>query len=62
MNLHHREQQERLHEKLAALGVPHETDFTTTAAGAAEDYFDRMAGPAVRFLHRGLEQESRRLL
>jgi S-formylglutathione hydrolase len=53
---------ERLHEKLRALGVPHEADLTTPAGGHSWDYFDHMAGRAVRFLHAGLELEGRRLL
>lgn len=53
---------DRLHEKLSALGVPHEMDLTTRAGGHSWDYFDHMAERAVRFVHRGLEQESRRLL
>ena len=44
---------DRLHEKLNALGVPHTADFTTPSG---------MAERAVRFLYAGLEQESRRLL
>ncbi len=53
---------DRLHEKLTALGVPHEVDFTTRAGGHSWDYFNHMAGRAVRFVHAGLEQRSRRLL
>ncbi len=53
---------DRLHEKLNALGVPHTLDMTTRAGGHSWEYFNHMAGPAVRFLHAGLEQESRRLL
>jgi S-formylglutathione hydrolase len=53
---------DRLHEKLAALGVPHEADLATRAGGHSWDYFRRMAGRAVRFLNAGLEAESRRLL
>jgi S-formylglutathione hydrolase len=53
---------DRLHEKLNALGVPHEIDFTTQAGGHSWDYVDHMAGRAVRFLYAGLEHESRRLL
>jgi pimeloyl-ACP methyl ester carboxylesterase len=53
---------DRLHSKLTALGVLHETDFTTRAGGHTWDYYNHMAGRAVRFLHAGLEQESRRLL
>jgi S-formylglutathione hydrolase len=53
---------DRLHEKLTALGVPHTCDLTTEAGGHSWGYFNHMAGPAVRFLSNGLEQESRRLL
>jgi pimeloyl-ACP methyl ester carboxylesterase len=53
---------ERLHEKLAALGVPHEMDLETRAGGHCWEYFDRLAGRAVRFLHAALMEESRRLL
>jgi S-formylglutathione hydrolase len=53
---------DRLHEKLAALGIPHEIDFTTRSGGHSWDYFDRMADRALRFVAAGLEQESRRLL
>jgi S-formylglutathione hydrolase len=53
---------DRLHEKLSALGVAHTRDLATRAGGHSWDYFDRMAEPAVRFVHAGLEQESRRLL
>src|SRR5579871_3530299 len=53
---------DRLHEKLSALGVPHEIDLTTRAGGHSWDYFNHMAERVVRFVHNGLEQESRRLL
>jgi S-formylglutathione hydrolase len=53
---------DRLHEKLSALGVPHELDLTTCAGGHSWDYFNHMAERAVRFVYHGLEQESRRLL
>jgi S-formylglutathione hydrolase len=53
---------DRLHEKLGALGVPHTIDFTTTAGGHTWDYFTKMAEPTIRFLADGLEKESRRLL
>ncbi len=53
---------DRLHEKLGALGVPHTIDFTTSAGGHTWDYFNRMAEPTIRFLVDGLEKESRRLL
>jgi pimeloyl-ACP methyl ester carboxylesterase len=53
---------DRLHEKLGALGVPHTIDFTTSAGGHTWAYFDRMAEPALRFIAAGLEKESRRLM
>jgi S-formylglutathione hydrolase len=53
---------ERLHEKLSALGVAHTADLTTRAGGHSWAYFNHLAGPAVRFLYAGLEQEGRRLL
>jgi S-formylglutathione hydrolase len=53
---------DRLHEKLSALGVPHDFDLTTRAGGHSWDYFNHMAERVVRFVHNGLEQESRRLL
>jgi pimeloyl-ACP methyl ester carboxylesterase len=53
---------DRLHEKMNALGVPHEIDFTTRAGGHSWDYFNHMAARVLGFLAAGLEQESRRLL
>jgi esterase/lipase superfamily enzyme len=53
---------DRLHEKMNALGVPHEVDLTTRAGGHSWDYFNRMADRAIRFVHAGLVEESRRLL
>ena len=53
---------DRLHEKLSALGIPHTCDLTTRAGGHTWGYFNAMAGRALRFCHAGLEQESRRLL
>jgi pimeloyl-ACP methyl ester carboxylesterase len=53
---------DRLHEKLAALGIPHETDFTTRASEINGNFFDRVGERAICFLVKGLEQESRRLL
>jgi S-formylglutathione hydrolase len=53
---------DRLHEKMIALGVPHEVDFTTRAGGHSWEYFNHMADRVVRFLYAGLDQESRRLL
>ena len=53
---------DRLHEKLSALGVPHTIDLTTQAGGHSWQYFEHMAEPTLRFLHDGLQKESRRLL
>lgn len=53
---------DRLHEKLNALGIPHEVDFTSRAGGHSWDYFNHMAKRVERFLLAGLEQESRRLV
>lgn len=53
---------DRLHEKLTALGVAHSCDLTTQAGGHSWAYFNHMAEPALRFLQKGLELESRRLL
>jgi len=53
---------ERLHEKLSALGVPHEIDFTIRAGGHSWNYFEHMAERVIAFLVAGLEQQSRRLL
>lgn len=53
---------DRLHEKLAALGVPHQHDLTTRAGGHSWDYFNYMAERAIRFVHQGLVAQSRRLL
>jgi S-formylglutathione hydrolase len=53
---------DRLHEKLSALGVPHECYLTTRAGGHTWDYYDAVAERVIHFLVNGLEQESRRLL
>jgi len=53
---------DRLHEKLSALGIAHTMDLVTRAGGHSWEYFNFMAERAVRFVHAGLEQESRRLL
>jgi esterase/lipase superfamily enzyme len=53
---------DRLHEKLAALGIPHEMDLTTRAGGHSWEYFNHMAERVLKFVRGGLEQESRRLL
>jgi S-formylglutathione hydrolase len=53
---------DRLHEKLTALGIAHETDFETRKGGHTRAYLDHMADRAIRFLASALDQESKRLL
>jgi S-formylglutathione hydrolase len=53
---------DRLHEKLNALGISHEIDFNTRAGGHLWDYFNHMAERVEQFVFAGLEQQSRRLL
>jgi S-formylglutathione hydrolase FrmB len=53
---------ERLHEKLTAVGVPHAVDFTTTRGGHTWDYFNAMAEPVIAFCADALAKEARRLL
>jgi S-formylglutathione hydrolase FrmB len=51
---------QRLHEKLAALGIPHQFDFTTSAGGHSWEYFNTMAPRIIEFMVRGLEAEQLR--
>jgi S-formylglutathione hydrolase FrmB len=53
---------DRLHEKLAAVGVPHVIDFTTRHGGHTWSYFNAMAHPTIRNVAAALATESRRLL
>jgi hypothetical protein len=53
---------DRLHEKLMALGVPHTVDFDTRVCGHSWTYFDRLAPTVIRFVAEGLDRESRRLV
>ncbi len=53
---------DRLREKLSALGVEHECDLTTRAGGHTWAYFNHLAERSLRFLLAGLELQSRRLL
>jgi hypothetical protein len=53
---------ERLREKLRAVGAPHSCDLETAAGGHSWEYFNAMAVPMLEFLKAGLEKESRRLL
>ena len=52
---------QRLHEKLNALGIPHQYDFETTAGGHSWDYFNQMASRVIDFVAIGLEAESLRI-
>jgi len=53
---------DRLRMKLSALGIPHEADLATQAAGDAAAYFRRMAPRAIAFLADRLERERRRVV
>jgi S-formylglutathione hydrolase len=52
---------DRLHEKLAALGIPHTADLDTRAGGHSWAYFDALAGPMFDFVAGALDSQSRRL-
>lgn len=51
----------RLHEKLAALGIPHTALFDPRGGGHGPAYYDAVAPEAVRFVLAALEAEARRL-
>ncbi len=53
---------DRLHEKLAALGIVHEYEGSIRGGGHSWAYFESLAERALRFLHAGLVQQGRRLL
>ena len=53
---------DRLHEKLMALGVQHTAVLETEAGGHSWAYFDAMAAPMMQLVANALEQQSRRLL
>jgi S-formylglutathione hydrolase len=53
---------DRLHEKLSAVGIPHTADLDTSAGGHTWAYFDAMAQPLFEFVNAALEQQSRRLM
>ena len=53
---------DRLHEKLSALGVPHAVDFSASGGGPTWDTHDRLAAKMMQVLIEGLEREGRRLL
>lgn len=54
------ESSERLHMKLAALGVPHQCDLETEAGGHGIHYYNAQAPRAVGWLVEALEKERRR--
>jgi S-formylglutathione hydrolase FrmB len=53
---------DRLHEKLGALGVTHEADFSATGTANIWPYANHLAERVVRFIAQGLEQQARRLM
>ena len=53
---------DRLDEKLTAMGISHTADLTTEAGGHSWSYFEAMAAPMLRFAVKSLEADSRRLL
>jgi poly(3-hydroxybutyrate) depolymerase len=53
---------DRLHEKLSALGIAHDFDGSTSAAALGGPYYSKMVAPAVQFLVAGLKQHMLRLL
>ena len=53
---------DRLAEKLSAIGIPHTADLATEAGGHSWEYFEAMAAPMLGFVAKGLEAESRRLM
>lgn len=56
------ESAERLRMKLAALGVPHECDLSTSGGGHGFEYYNRMAQRAVGHVAQSLERERLRLV
>ncbi len=53
---------ERLHEKLTALGIPHLIDFSTSRDGHGWQYFNAIAKPMLNYLRQALLDRSRQLL
>lgn len=53
---------DRLHEKLAAVGLPHTADLGTSAGGHSWAYFDAMAAPMLQFVVESLAKQTRRLM
>ena len=53
---------DRLHEKLLALGVPHEADLETEMGGHTWAYFDGMAPTLFTWLNAAMAKQARRLM
>jgi len=53
---------DRLHEKLQAIGIPHVVDLATECGGHSWGYFEHMAEHAIAFLVESLQKQSRRLM
>ncbi len=53
---------DRLHEKLQAIGIPHVVDLTTERGEHSWEYFEHMAEPCIQFLVDSLHKQSRRLM
>jgi len=52
---------ERLAMKLSSMGIPFESDFTTSHGGHTWDYVNSMAAPVMKFLAERIDLELRRL-
>lgn len=53
---------ERLHMKLAALGIPHQWDLETVGSGHGFGYYSQMARPAIDFIANALDRERLRVV
>jgi S-formylglutathione hydrolase FrmB len=53
---------DRLHEKLRAIGIPHTADLDTEAGGHSWPYFNLMIPQMLEFIKAALSKENRRLL
>lgn len=53
---------DRLHDKLSAIGLAHTADLETRAGGHSWAYFDAMAEPMLAFVAAALEKQARRLI
>jgi S-formylglutathione hydrolase FrmB len=53
---------DRLREKLSAVGVPHETEFAACVCGHSWSYYNHLAPRAIRLVAETLQREARRLI